>query len=83
MTRIYRDIHVEYLCEGCGHRWTDCLMGSFTCPKCGKHHVTAWISGGPNLKIAKIFCERVKEERRDGRLAREAWRMLASESGLD
>ena len=83
MTRIYRDVFVEYLCEGCGHRWTDCLSGSFDCPKCGRHYVTMWITSGPNLKIAKMFCERVEEERRDRRLAREVWRMFASESGLD
>jgi Zn finger protein HypA/HybF involved in hydrogenase expression len=79
VTRIYRDVFVEYLCEGCGHRWTDCLRGSFDCPKCGRHHVTAWITGGPNLKIAKLFHERVEVER----LMREVWRMHASESGID
>jgi Zn finger protein HypA/HybF involved in hydrogenase expression len=79
VTRIYRDIFVEYLCEGCGHRWTDCLRGSFDCPKCGRHHVTMWITSGPNLGIARLFREKVEVER----LMREVWRMLASESGLD
>jgi rubrerythrin len=79
MTRVYRDTLVSYTCEKCGYQWEDYLRGSFTCPKCGKHHTTAWITSGPNLRIAKLFRERVEEER----LMREAWRIHASESGLD
>jgi hypothetical protein len=38
-----------------------------------------WITGGPNLKIARLFREKVEVER----LMREVWRMHASESGID
>jgi len=79
VTRVYRDTPVSYVCEKCGYTWTDYLRGSFTCPKCGKHHVTAWIMSGPNLGIARLFRERVEVEK----LMREAWRMHASESGID
>jgi hypothetical protein len=54
-------------------------MGIFICPKCGRHHLTVSITSGPNLKIAKLFHEKVEEEW----LMLEAWKIRDPESGLD
>lgn len=77
--RVYRDTVVSYTCEKCGYQWEDYLMGIFICPKCGRHHLTVSITSGPNLKIAKLFHEKVEEEW----LMLEAWKIRDPESGLD